>query len=450
MSTGFDVAARPLAAARALPIPRVATTIVSTATIVASLAPSLLPRTPTTQGIVTGVFAALGFGIAALLRRLPIRSGSENLRAATLLVALLVTSWAVLGATQWQDGLGAAMGMQPIGALYWMQTATVAALVVLTLYGLTAGIGWAVNTLGTAGLTASCLILGVIVVPSIADRQSADYRATSDTVDTAIAHPFSSTRSGSTESYVPWSTLGAEGRTFVTAGSGASARAYVGLASAPDLGARVDLAVRELERTGALTKAAVVVAVPTGSGWIDQNAVRGFERRFHDNVAVVGMQYSYAPSWATFVFGRADAESSARALFSAVARRVAELPAQHRPQLYIYGQSLGSVGGSAAYAETRSETVCGALWAGPPAGTVNERNATVLANSSDPVVRWSSRLLFQPPDLSRTRVDAPQPHWIPVLSYVHTTVDLLGALDAPAGHGHRYGIDQGTRLPACA
>ncbi|KAA0024208.1 alpha/beta-hydrolase family protein [Antrihabitans cavernicola] len=454
MSTVFDVATRPLAAVRAVAVPRVTTSVVLTATIVASLSPSLLPRTPTMQAVLTGLFTAVGLGVASLLRRVGIGPGPEKLRSATAFIAAVTVAWSILAATRWQDGLRAVMGMQPIGLLYWVQTAAGAAFVAIALYGITTGIGWAAGRLGLVrGIGVSIvagIALQVIVVPAVVGWRTTAYRAANGVVDTALSQPLSTTRSGSAESYVSWSTLGSEGRKFVSTESDTtSVRAYVGLDSAPDLHSRVNLAVRELERAGGLSKSAVVVAVPTGSGWVDANAVAGFERRFHDDVALVGMQYSYAPSWATFVFGRAAAEESAKALFTAVAQRLSELPPQHRPDLFIYGQSLGSVGGSAAFHSTAAvtESTCGALWAGPPAGAVDRRDATILANSSDPVVRWSPRLLVQPPDLAGTRIDAPEPQWIPVVSFLQTTVDLLGALNAPAGHGHRYGVEQGTAMP---
>ncbi|MBM4513831.1 hypothetical protein GS438_12570 [Rhodococcus hoagii] len=271
------------------------------------------------------------------------------------------------------------------------------------------------------------------------------FRNTSGRIDPTLAP-------GDPDSLVPWSTLGAEGRRFVAGISDPrSVRTYVGLDSAPEPGARARLAVAELERAGGLRRAHVVVAVPTGSGWIDGEAARGLERRFAGDVAIVGMQYSYAPSWATFVFGRADAEASARALFAAVAARIGELPATERPALHVYGQSLGSIGGSAIFddvADQRART-CSVLWAGPPAGSVRTDDATVLANSSDPVVWWSPALLTRAPDLTHARVDAPVPQWIPVVSFLQTGIDLVFALNAPSGHGHRYGDDQGLAMRDC-
>jgi uncharacterized membrane protein len=211
----------------------------------------------------------------------------------------------------------------------------------------------------------------------------------------------------------------------------------------------VALAIRELERSGGFDRSNIVVAVPTGSGWIDANAVSGFYQRFGGDVALVGMQYSYAPSWATFLFGRNEAVAYARTLFTAVENRIRTL--DPKPELYVYGQSLGAIGGSSIFTDDADQDrrTCAALWAGPPAGQVHRTGATVLANSSDPVVHWSPSLLWRAPDLTGVRVDAPVPQWLPIVSFLQTSADLLVALNAPPGHGHRYGTDQGTALGSC-
>jgi hypothetical protein len=36
-----------------------------------------------------------------------------------------------------------------------------------------------------------------------------------------------------------------------------------------------------------------------------------------------------------------------------------------------------------------------------------------------------------------------------VVSFLQASTDLLGALNAQPGHGHRYGTDQGTALGTC-
>ncbi len=76
--------------------------------------------------------------------------------------------------------------------------------------------------------------------------------------------------------------------------------------------------------------------------------------------------------------------------------------------------------------------------------------ATVLANTSDPVVWWSPDLILRRPDLSLAVRDAPVPRWIPGITFLQTSVDLVSALNFASGHGHRYGNEQGTALPDCS
>ncbi|BCN44960.1 alpha/beta hydrolase [Prescottella equi] len=439
------------AAAGALSLPRVATTAAVTSGAVASLAPSLLPRGPVVQGVLTGILAVLGWGVVTTVRRL--RSvhpaPHRDARLVALVLAGAAVVWSVGTANHWQNAVRAAMSAPPVGAGHWAEVAVWAGITGLALFAVARGIRGVARRLGLLRGAALALAAGTVLIagaaPAAADAAAQHFRNTSGRIDPTLAP-------GDPDSLVPWSTLGAEGRRFVAGISDPrSVRTYVGLDSAPEPGARARLAVAELERAGGLRRAHVVVAVPTGSGWIDGEAARGLERRFAGDVAIVGMQYSYAPSWATFVFGRADAEASARALFAAVAARIGELPATERPALHVYGQSLGSIGGSAIFddvADQRART-CSVLWAGPPAGSVRTDDATVLANSSDPVVWWSPALLTRAPDLTHARVDAPVPQWIPVVSFLQTGIDLVFALNAPSGHGHRYGDDQGLAMRDC-
>ena len=70
----------------------------------------------------------------------------------------------------------------------------------------------------------------------------------------------------------------------------------------------------DLVTRGGLSKDHVVLMIPTGSGWVDPAAVDGFERRFHGDVALVGLQYAHTPSWVAFLFQRGAAEAGAREL----------------------------------------------------------------------------------------------------------------------------------------
>lgn len=432
MSTVVETSSRPFAVTRTFALPRVGTSAAVSAMTMASLAPGLLPRTATMQAVVTGMFVAVGLGVGRVVR------GSDAVRLVGVVVGLLGVGWAFVAADRWQDGLRAAMGAPLLGPGYWVQVWAGAGLVVLALYGAVKLFGATARTLGPVLLVAATVAATAVGAPALVNWRNSSYSAANSFVDPDVLRPLSVAPAA-------WERLGAEGRKFLGGNTASSSvRVYAGISSAPDLTGRVALAVRELEQSGGLTRSNIVVAIPTGSGWIDSNAVTGFERRFHDDVAIVGVQYSYAPSWATFLFGRRAAQDSARAVVQAVAERIASLP--HRPNLYVYGQSLGAIGGSQA---VRGVATCGTLWAGPPAGAVERGSATVLANSSDPVIRWSPRLLYAPPDLSGARPDAPAPQWLPVVSFLQTAVDLLAALDAPAGHGHRYGVDQGTAMPSC-
>ncbi|NEW46620.1 hypothetical protein GV792_19135 [Nocardia cyriacigeorgica] len=437
--------------------PRVGTTIAIGIGALMSLAPGLLPRTPIAQAVLTGLLISAMLGITGVVRFVMRRCGAAWARPRLRTPVFGVTALLVIGAAghagHWQNQLRTAMGTAAIGPDYWLRCAVGATVIAGVLYGVTRGIGWVVRTLGrTRALAAAVVaaaVLGFVGVPSAVDWRRGAYATANATIDPTVARPVSATRSGSADSAVSWPSLGAEGRRFVSGAPQGPVRVYVGLASAPDLESRVALAVDELERSGGLRRSHVVIAVPTGSGWIDANAIRGLDQRFDGDVALVGLQYSYAPSWVTFAFGREAAVTSARALFTAVEQRIATM--EIKPRLHIYGQSLGALGGSAIFTDDADQDrrTCSVLWAGPPAGDVHRTGATVLANTSDPVVHWSPSLLWRAPDLRGARADAPIPRWLPVVSFVQTTADLLAALDAPPGHGHRYGVDQGTALPDC-
>ncbi|MER7449597.1 alpha/beta-hydrolase family protein [Nocardia beijingensis] len=439
--------------------PRIGTTLGIGVGTLASLAPGLLPRTPGAQAVLTGLIAALTLGVAGALRILLRRWGFDvDRRHAWLRLPLLIaTSVLMLGAAanagHWQNRLRAAMGTPPIGADYWVRCALGAALIIGLLAAATRSIAWGWRKLGWArgvSLAAvAAVLLYLVGVPALAGWQESAYARANAELDPTVVRPVSHAGSGTAESAVSWTSLGAEGRKFVGDASVRAVRVYVGVASAPDLDSRVALAIRELERSGGFARSHLVVTVPTGSGWIDANAVAGFDRRFDGDVALVGLQYSYLPSWATFVFGRDAAVTAARALFAAVERHIQSL--ERKPKLYLYGQSLGAIGGNAVFADDAEQDArtCAVLWAGPPANRVHRGGATVLANSSDPVIHWSPSLLWRAPDLTGARVDAPVPQWLPVISFAQTTADLLAALHAPPGHGHRYGRDQGTLMGSC-
>jgi hypothetical protein len=223
-------------------------------------------------------------------------------------------------------------------------------------------------------------------------------------------------------------------------------RTYVGIDEADGPVGRSELAVRRLEASGGFERGNLVVAFPTGSGWVDPVGVRAVERRFDGDVATVAVQSTYLPSWAALMVARDDNEDGARELVEAVADKLAALPAGERPRLYLIGQSLGVLAATAIPEDsTAARMVCGATWAGPPGGeTPDLPGSVVLANADDPVVSWDRSLLWHRP------ASYPAPVWVPGLSYLATSIDAIGALGTPAGHGHVYGPEQGLQLPECS
>ncbi|GGL38455.1 alpha/beta-hydrolase family protein [Nocardia jinanensis] len=441
--------------------PPVATTLAVAAGTAVSLAPGLLPRTAAAQSVLTALMVALALCLVQFARfvvrhitgHIPART--ERTRRVVYAAAAAGVLGAVVYAELWQHTLRIAMDVAPTGPGYWLSWAFGATLLTTVIVTAVRGCGRLLRRIGWSRTLVMAVVAGLplalFAVPAAVSWGDRTYAAANAAADPGLVRPVTVSRSGSAESMVSWSTLGREGQRFVTGGPPSGVQVYVGLRSAPDLASRAALAVRELERAGGFDRAHLVVAVPTGSGWVDARALRGFGARFNGDVAVVALQYSYAPSWVTFLFGRDAATASARALFTAVEQRIATM--EDPPRLHLYGQSLGALGGSAVFAGAAEQNrrVCSALWAGMPGGGGPEPGArtTVLANTSDPVVHWSLDLLWRPPDLTATHRDAPTPPWLPVVSFLQTTADLLGSLGAPPGHGHRYDTDQGTALPGC-
>ena len=153
-----------------------------------------------------------------------------------------------------------------------------------------------------------------------------------------------SLRSGGPDSLVSWSSLGHQGRNFIGGGpsveeltefNGAPAtepiRAYAGLNSADGIKATAELAARELQRTGGLLREVVAVATTTGTGWINAAEADALEYMYNGNTAIVSMQYSFLPSWLSFLVDKENARQAGQALFEAVDKLVREMPEAQRP-----------------------------------------------------------------------------------------------------------------------
>ena len=503
-----------------------------------AMTPSLIPRTWFVQGLASGLSAAVGYGIGALAWFL-LRRTRHGLRfvahargwmpygvrqaAWTILLvtsAVLVLAMMVAGA-YWQRDLAALMGIPAPGYLGYLRAVPMALAVAGVPIALVRAVRHADHVL-VRGLrryarlprrfaAAVAVVVLATLIAAVADNVVLG--GTLAVVDQAFsgvnqetypgfAQPREPTRSGSPTSLAPWATLGKEGRRFVAAGRDAAdlsaasgrpatepVRAYVGLESAPSPQARADLAVAELEREGAFSRGVVAVVTTTGTGWVDDPVADSLEGIWGGDSAIVATQYSYLPSWLSFLFDGPRAEEAGRLLIDAVHARIEAIPAgQPRPKMIVFGESLGSQGSEAAYsslADVRAGSD-GVLWVGPPntnrlwsqiverrdPGTPEVRptysdglvvrftggpgtravsrtpptpwiapHVLYLQHPSDPVVWWSPSLIWSRPDWlvePRGRDVLGSMSWYPVVTFWQVSIDLMNSVGVPPGHGHVY------------
>lgn len=221
-----------------------------------------------------------------------------------------------------------------------------------------------------------------------------------------------------------------------------------------DLDSAAAAITRRWRADGGPAKAAVVIAVPTGSGWVDPRATEAMSARWRGDIDILTLQYASMPSWQAFVTAPQAAADSAIVLLAHVLRARAAIPGAGRIPVYLYGQSLGALGADRArqWAEhTHPGAVAGTLLSGVPADSIaphSDSPRTVFANASDPVTRWSMAALWRPPsrpdDVEVIGTPTHAAPWVPVCSFVASSIDLLSALDGPPGVGHRYGAEQGN------
>lgn len=378
-----------------------------------SVTPSLVPRDWLFQGLISGINAAIGYGLGCVLEwifrrwvraRIPIPSPSDRLRygiKATVLVAcVLVAGLMLIQSARWQREITSLMGMAGTTTPAYLRTGLLSVAVGVAVVA-------AYRTLRTLVLVlarqlnrwvkvprelapaAGALVLVVFATTLFNGVASRAFFAVANSAfsvrndrDSAYAvQPVSPERSGSPASLAAWQTLGYEGRWFVSNGPSADdiaevtgrparepIRAYVGLESTHGDQTAAQLAVAELDRTKAFEREAMVVVTTTGTGWVNGMAAGAIEYLYGGDTALVATQYSYLPSVLSFLSDREKAAAASRELFDAVYQRWLAQPEGHRPKLFVYGESLGSQGSEEAFdglGDLR-EKVDGALWVGPP------------------------------------------------------------------------------------
>lgn len=512
--------------------------IAGTLAVALALTPSLVPRPALFQGFLAGLSFGVAYVAAAWLARTAIRQLARRRPPALLgkrtLPQLAWLAWLAAGAAgvlyvallgtvavRWQNDVRDKVEMPPIDGLDLLTFFAVSLAMVAVVFGARRGLHkmahlgrrWVRRAtpqptiVAAGGLLASTvaalLALTLLVTAALLGTDSI-YSARNDTTPDGINEPFSTFRSAGRESSVEWEKLGMQGRAFVGGGPTAAAiasvtqrpakepvRVYVGAEQDESMEARAKLAVAELKRTGGFDRRMLVIATPTGSGWLERQAMDSVEYLHGGDTAIVSMQYSYQPSWVSFLFHQELPRDSSQALYRAVRLEWQALPAEHRPELFVYGLSLGASGMQSAFSgiEELTSSIDGAVFAGAPNnsqpwGTLQAtrdsgtppwqpvydggRNVRWLSNSGDfdkfpgtwelsrvaflqhgtDAVTWlTPRLIWQKPDwLSGTAASggrAPDVSdsmvWIPLVTYLQVAFDMFMGESVPASHGHNFG-----------
>ena len=498
-------------------------TAVGLAFLFFSMTPSLLPRGPLFQGLVSGGAGAIGYGIGVfavwLVRYMRSKDSSPAAPRWAWLVLVVVGAIGlvlmIIWFHHWQDDVRDLMGVPRLG--FWDHPLA-AALSVITLFvfveiGQLVGklVRFLVRQLNrfapprvSAVVTVTLLValtvalLNGVVVRFAMDTINKTFAAVNDETDPDYAGPDSDLRSGGPESLVSWESLGHQGRNFVSGGptveqltefNGRPAiepiRAYAGLHSADGIKETATLAAQELQRTGGLDRAVVAVATTTGTGWINAAEASAVEYMYNGDTAIVSMQYSFLPSWLSFLVDKENARQAGQALFEAVDELIREMPEEQRPKLVVFGESLGSFGGEAPFLALNNliARTDGALFSGPtfnntiwadlthnrdsgspewlpiydkgenvrfvaeprdlqrPADPWGQPRVVYLQHASDPIAWWNTDLLFAKPDWLREPRGydvSPDTEWIPVVTFLQVSADMAVAVNVPDGHGHVY------------
>ena len=488
-----------------------------------SMTPSLLPRGPLFQGLVSGLSGATGYGIGVfavwLVRYMRSKDSSPPAprRAWLILIAAGAVGMVavVIWFHVWQDRVRDLMGVTHLNWIDYPKTTVLSLIVLFAVVEFGQSIRRLVRFLDLRLdrfapprvsavivvfllLALTIALLNGVVVKFAMRTLNNTFETVNNEMSPDIPAPKTPLRSGGPQSLVSWESLGHQGRIFVNGGptvaqltkfNGAPAtepiRAYAGLESADGITATAELAARELQRTGGLQRAVIAVGTTTGTGWINEAEADALEYMYNGNTAIVSMQYSFLPSWLSFLVDKNNARHASQALFEAVDRLVRQLPEAQRAKLVVFGESLGSFGGEAPFMTLDNvlARTDGALFSGPTfQNTIwtdltatrdrgspewlpiydNGRNARFMArpddldrphttwphprvvylqHASDPIAWWNPDLLFRRPDWLREKRGydvLPETEWIPVVTFLQVSADMAVAVDVPQGHGHVY------------
>jgi uncharacterized membrane protein len=490
-----------------------------------SFTPSLLPRGYITQGVASGLSFATGYGLGVALsyfyHLLPRNRRFALSRRVKLIITSLLAAVSILflflGA-HWQVEVRQLTQAVPTSGDYYIRVVIIAAILAFLIIWGARGARHFGRFIGSklakhlpkkvalygGGILAAILLIFLIngvLFRAVFGFINYSFGLANKGTPTGIYQPHDPVFSGSPSSVIDWNSLGEKGREFVATAPTKSSiatytgpaqahqpsRLYVGLESAPTLDERVQLIVRELDRTEAAKRSAVLIAIPTGSGGVNAKSIQSVEYLYGGNTTSLAIQYSYLPSWLSFLADQETARQNGKVLTEAVYDWWSHLNPSARPKLLMYGESLGTLGADGAFSgpSDMHNRMNGVLLAGPPhantlwsdivadreAGThqvlpiyqkgevvrfsngessfVADKNQTwqqnrvgFIQHASDPVIWASVGLFVHKPDWLREPRGSdvlPNMRWYPFVTGWQVALDLPFAFGATPGHGHRYG-----------
>ena len=497
--------------------------ILGAAAFVAALTPSMIPRPGVLQGVECGLAFALlyglGTGASALWSWLQLPVAGAGYRRTfdwvSILLCVALVGYGLVREPDWQNAIRRAMGMPPVATTLPFLIAIVSAPVALFLIGiarffnalamlisarLAKIVPRRIALLGGFGIAAVLFwsIGSGLLLRTALHGLDSSYRRIDALLPAELSAPVDPLEAGSNKSLISWASLGAQGRERVVAAPSKNEisaltashameplRVYVGLNSAETADQRAALALAELMRVGAFDRSVLVIATPTGTGWVDPAGMAPLEILHRGDVASVSVQYSYLPSWLSLLVEPDYGADTARAVFHAVYGYWRSLPKERRPRLYLFGLSLGARNSdlSADFFDIIADPFQGALWAGPPWDSVTWRKVTetraagspvwlprfrdellfrftaqrnalneaktswgpmrmvYLQYPSDPIVFFEMTSLWRPPgwmEQPRGPDVSPEIRWMPVVTFVQQICDMMTATTTPRGVGHVY------------
>ncbi|MER6974797.1 alpha/beta-hydrolase family protein [Nocardioides sp. NPDC000445] len=489
----------------------------------ASLTPSLMPRTALFQALLTALCMLAGYGAGALAGWL-VRSCGGRLTGRARVIAwrvlagvagvgTLIVLWLSL---RWENEVRDLVGVDRVG--FWHPALTV--LITAILFALFLGLSRAIRALGRSigrfvgrflPAAASTVIGGLIAAVLIYELAigvggnrllgalDSSFATINEEFRTDVPAPTEPELTAGPASAQAWDDLGRQGRVFIASAPTAAdigeftqeparqpVRAYIGAGpEGVDIRDEAQAAVAELDALGGFDRTVINVVTGTGRGWVNENQAQALEFMWGGDTATVSLQYSYLPSWMSFVLDRQRAQDAGLALFDAVYGRWLEIPGAERPLLVVSGESLGSFGGEAAFsgAQDLATRTDGALFVGPTAdnrlwsrfteerepgtpqvlpilddgeivrfagrpeewklpGAWEGTRIGYLQHANDPITWWSPSLALERPDWleeERGRDVSPNVRWIPGVTMLQLGVDQFSANSVPPGQGHQFG-----------